>query len=426
MSFEQQSIFSFLKPWPAVLRQVELVVLSLKRRQLSGSFTCAKATLELLRSLIGTCKFVNTKQIMHYVRSMGQVLQQASPSEFSIGNVVRRVLFIIREEYSHKLKELTQEVQSGVKDMTVSRKGKSRSNSSLSDNSDSGVQDTAGSRNTASSSGDAPPLPMPSMGRGLSLGSVFETPSDGQGVGVEGSSDFSKSLEFTQYFDMRQGVMTAINEVHEEMENVQAPIAEVALEHIHSHECVMVIGESRTVESFIRAAARKVQFHVIIVAEGTALTGHKQAASLSSLSNISVTLIPESAVYAIMSRVNKVIFSPQAVMADGGAICLSGHLMTILAAREHAVPVVGVTGVYKLTPLFSHNQTHVLDVMNSPCTTLAYNSPVNSDNVEISVPIFDYISPVNIELFVTNNGSHQPSYVYRLLSEFFHQDDYDI
>jgi translation initiation factor eIF-2B subunit beta len=113
-------------------------------------------------------------------------------------------------------------------------------------------------------------------------------------------------------------------------------------------------------------------------------------------------------------------------MADGGAICLSGHLMTILAAREHAVPVVGVTGVYKLTPLFAHNQTHVLNVMNSPCTTLAYSSPVNSDNVEVSVPIFDYISPDNIELFVTNNGSHQPSYVYRLLSEFFHQDDYEI
>jgi translation initiation factor 2B subunit (eIF-2B alpha/beta/delta family) len=37
--------------------------------------------------------------------------------------------------------------------------------------------------------------------------------------------------------------------------------------------------------------------------------GHKQAAALASLSNISVTLVPESAVYAIMSRVNKVIFS---------------------------------------------------------------------------------------------------------------------
>jgi hypothetical protein len=89
------------------------------------------------------------------------------------------------------------------------------------------------------------------MGRGLSLGSVFETPnSDGKGGGgggggggASGTSDFTKTLEFSQYFDMRQGVMTAINEVHEELENVQAPIAEVALEHIHSQECIMVIGK---------------------------------------------------------------------------------------------------------------------------------------------------------------------------------------
>lgn len=113
-------------------------------------------------------------------------------------------------------------------------------------------------------------------------------------------------------------------------------------------------------------------------------------------------------------------------MADGGAICLSGHLMTILAAREHSVPVVGVTGVYKLTPLFSHNQTHVLDILAAPCTALPYSAPVDGDRMEVAVPMFDYISPDNIELFVTNNGSHLPSYVYRLLSEFFHPDDYDI
>lgn len=45
----------------------------------------------------------------------------------------------------------------------------------------------------------------------------------------------------------------------------------------------------------------------VLVCNGC-IAGHKQAASLAALNNISVTLIPESAVYAIMSRVNKVIF----------------------------------------------------------------------------------------------------------------------
>ena len=41
-------------------------------------------------------------------------------------------------------------------------------------------------------------------------------------------------------------------------------IAAQALEHIHSNEVIMTIGFSRTVEAFLREAARKRKFHVIV------------------------------------------------------------------------------------------------------------------------------------------------------------------
>lgn len=41
-------------------------------------------------------------------------------------------------------------------------------------------------------------------------------------------------------------------------------IAAQALEHIHSNEVIMTIGSSRTVEAFLREAARKRKFHVIV------------------------------------------------------------------------------------------------------------------------------------------------------------------
>lgn len=37
-----------------------------------------------------------------------------------------------------------------------------------------------------------------------------------------------------------------------------------ALEHIHSNEVIMTIGRSRTVEAFLKDAARKRKFHVIV------------------------------------------------------------------------------------------------------------------------------------------------------------------
>lgn len=37
-----------------------------------------------------------------------------------------------------------------------------------------------------------------------------------------------------------------------------------ALEHIHSNEVIMTVGRSRTVEAFLKDAARKRKFHVIV------------------------------------------------------------------------------------------------------------------------------------------------------------------
>ena len=44
-------------------------------------------------------------------------------------------------------------------------------------------------------------------------------------------------------------------------------VTQQALEHIHANEVIMTLGRSRTVEAFLRSAARKRKFHVI-VAEG--------------------------------------------------------------------------------------------------------------------------------------------------------------
>jgi translation initiation factor eIF-2B subunit beta len=112
-------------------------------------------------------------------------------------------------------------------------------------------------------------------------------------------------------------------------------------------------------------------------------------------------------------------------MADGGVICCAGHLMTILAAKERSIPVVGVSGMHKLTPLYSHNQMNVLQTMSSPSDVLPYDSPIDTHQIEVLVPSYDYIPPDLIQLYITNNGSHQPSYIYRLLSEFFHPLDYN-
>lgn len=38
-------------------------------------------------------------------------------------------------------------------------------------------------------------------------------------------------------------------------------------------------------------------------------------------------------------------------------------------------------------------------------------------------PAYDYIPPNLVDLYITNMGGLQPSYVYRLLAEYYHRDD---
>ena len=44
--------------------------------------------------------------------------------------------------------------------------------------------------------------------------------------------------------------------------------------------------------------------------------------------------------------------------------------------------------------------------------------------VHIPSPAFDYVPPHLISLFVTDMGGYTPSYVYRLLAEFYDRNDY--
>lgn len=140
---------------------------------------------------------------------------------------------------------------------------------------------------------------------------------------------------------------------------------------------------------------------------------------------IDTTVINDSATFAIMARVNKVLLPAHAVLANGGLIAPSGCNMVALAAAENAVPIVSITGMFKLCPMYPHEGQDTLQDFVSPSSVMDYSelSDEVMSNVELINPVHDYISPESIKLYVTNIGAFQPSYIYRLLSEYYHIDD---
>jgi len=59
----------------------------------------ARETLGLLRRIITDHRWSNAEKLMELIRREGQRMTAAQPSETTVGNMVRRVLRIIREEY---------------------------------------------------------------------------------------------------------------------------------------------------------------------------------------------------------------------------------------------------------------------------------------------------------------------------------------
>lgn len=57
---------------------------------------------------------------------------------------------------------------------------------------------------------------------------------------------------------------------------------------------------------------------------------------------------------------------------------------------------------------------------------IVYVSGEILSKVNVHCPVFDYVPPELITLFISNIGGHAPSYIYRLMSELYHPEDHEL
>ena len=131
-------------------------------------------------------------------------------------------------------------------------------------------------------------------------------------------------------------------------------------------------------------------------------SGHDMARNLSA-AGISTFLVPDSSIYAIMSRVNKVILGTHAILANGGTFAITGSLLAASAARVHSVPIVVCAGQFKLTPLWNlYHEFGALDFAD-PSSVLGFEEgQLLEREVEVLNPYYDYVSPELVDVFITN------------------------
>ncbi|KAF9246425.1 hypothetical protein BU15DRAFT_85189 [Melanogaster broomeanus] len=363
-------------------RVVETLAARLRRRQVVGSRETAIETVIVLRQVVSKARFSNIDQLVEVIRSVGRKLVEAQPKEYTVGNTVRKVLHHIREEYH------------------------------------------TASRGTIAPSTSKPTFSIAkfvSQGQPRRQTTPQKTSQEARGTLKEDNPDDPDAFART----LMPVLMEAIQDVFDELETVYDNISKNSKDHIHSDEIILTLGQSSTVEAFLKSAAPYRKYTVIVADTAPSYSGQEMAQSLSS-AGISTVLIPDSSIYALMSRINKVILGAHAILANGGMFAITGSLLAATAARAHSTPVVVCAGQFKLTPQWNlYHEYGALDFAD-PSGVLGFEEGDLVDKVDVVNPFYDYVRPEMIDAYVTNDGDHPPSSIYRLIKEAYDDEDYEL
>lgn len=419
------------------VRDIDKFIVSVKRKHQCddggagpASTDVAREVAEILRRVLGqTPRGTDFGTMLRVAREAGRRLMDATPFHHVAANVTRRVLYIMRHEYQ----ETKREQREGRGD------GTGRSPPVAPADGDGG-QD----------GGDAPPRLHLSPGRGAQSyrNPALDARLVPSSVTAHGAGEADDAPPNWGRFKNNLMEHLANNFINE-FEGVHRSIAKQALDHIAEGDVLLTYGRSVTVERFLLHAAaerkgRRLRFEVYVCEAAPGCGGHQLAAALHD-AGVRTTLVPDSAAYAVMSRISKVVVGTHVVLADGSLVAPAGTRGVAVAASMHSVPVVVCTSLIKLSPQYppatrladfgglrDPGEVLTFDEVTASAGTQQFLDPAAPELrlVTVTNARVDYVAPDLVALFVTDKGetegggrSYAPSYVYRLLQQLYNPED---
>ena len=219
-------------------------------------------TVELLRAIIGPTRWKTAAQLLTLLRGLGNELHAAGGyREPAIGNMVRRIMYAVRDEADRvsmppsmppsggdtdmeKIDELTEQVSSKLRVSPSSTAAPGRSKElSLASMLWAHPQHVTMKHSRQQSGDIGDRLRSDSMGSESGLISAAPP----FGCDVPATAIYPPHF-YTRRDDLRQSVMDAIQEMMSELEDLHKNINEQATQHVHAGEIILTYALSKTVE----------------------------------------------------------------------------------------------------------------------------------------------------------------------------------
>lgn len=230
----------------------------------------------------------------------------------------------------------------------------------------------------------------------------------------------SGSDGLTEGSDLKTLMLDAIAEMADEIPAASKAISKHAMDYVHDGDVILTIGSSGTVGKFLETAAKKRRFGVLVLEHAPLYDGVKMVERLRA-ANVDCAVIPDSAVFAVMPRVTKVICPVRAIFADGTLVTTSFMHSVALAAKHFSKPLVVLYWKNKLTDKF-WRPGESFTVLSNPYDVVAMDDVVSKSTIVLN-PDGECFSGDSVTLFINEEGPHDPADVFPIVQAFYRPDE---
>lgn len=340
-------------------------------------------------------------QLLAQISTVGSRLVAAQPKEVAVGNIVRRVLGLIRDE-AEEDRNGNQSRASGQTTPLSTEPSVAGSAAAIGE-SPSALRQALARSSTQSPTG---PYSVPKTKSLLHLLSPAG-PSDGStlsGMNISGASTPTGHGR-AKIQAVTSEVIDGIEEIKDEIDQVDDQISANAEAQIRPGEYVMVHEPSATVRRFLLKAASKRRFTVIVVVhparKQAAGTVYADLAKSLGKHGVSTITVISSAVTAYMPHVDKAILGSHAVFANGSVLMDAGTANIARTAKKRGSAVVVLSGVYKFSPEIPFDEAALVEWGN-PSLSVDYSDGDILNHITVQNPVTELIPEDLVDIYVTN------------------------
>ena len=336
----------------------------------------------------------NPTALILLVQKLGQTFIDIDPVQFCIGNTIKKILHIIREEIRENQKDKNNNSNETKESLSITV---NQENKKLLDIKNLEYTD---SDNTTEKSFN-------------SSGQLYE-------VKKEESNDELNMDVILENIDTLIAEMSSISETITEKKEIKDLISDndIILTTNYSEQIVKILSENK----------RTKKFKVFVCESAPKLREKSMSEELKNI-KLDVTTVENDDIYSVMKKYTKVkvFLGAKAILNNGGLIAYGGSYNICLLSSMFSNPVIIAAGATKLTPMYSFKHEFYNEYL-SPDLIFGKNMNYNGDisNIQFNTPSLDYIPPNLISMYATDIGILNPKFLYKNFNEMYDLEDYDI